>query len=66
MCHYGCYAALTWNIDDLIPPSERYIYNFSSKQELKKWHLYSDSQYGGLSSAALEITNAGKEQSGTG
>ncbi|MFS7924422.1 hypothetical protein Hanom_Chr03g00272371 [Helianthus anomalus] len=34
MCHYGCYVALTWNIDDLIPPSERYIHNFSSKQEL--------------------------------
>ncbi|MFS7888636.1 putative complex I intermediate-associated protein 30 [Helianthus anomalus] len=40
-------AAFTWNIDDLIPPSERYIYNFSSKEELKKWHLYSDSQYEG-------------------
>lgn len=39
--------ALTWNIDDLIPPSERFIYNFNSKQELKKWHLYSDSEYGG-------------------
>nr|GEZ04514.1 probable complex I intermediate-associated protein 30 [Tanacetum cinerariifolium] len=58
--------ALTWNIEDLIPPSERFIYNFDSKDELKKWHLYSDSEYGGLSSAALEITDIGKEQSGTG
>nr|GMC68624.1 probable complex I intermediate-associated protein 30 [Ipomoea batatas] len=47
--------ALTWNLEDLIPPSERYIFNFNSKDELKKWHLYSDSEYGGLSSASLEI-----------
>ncbi|KAL4584458.1 hypothetical protein LXL04_009060 [Taraxacum kok-saghyz] len=56
--------ALSWNLDDMLPPSERFIYNFSSKEELKKWHLYSDSEYGGLSSAALEITDAGNEQSG--
>nr|GMC72064.1 probable complex I intermediate-associated protein 30 [Ipomoea batatas] len=47
--------ALTWNLEDLIPPIERYIFNFNSKDELKKWHLYSDSEYGGLSSASLEI-----------
>ncbi|VFQ85855.1 unnamed protein product [Cuscuta campestris] len=47
--------ALTWNLEDLIPPSERYIFNFSSKDELKRWHLYSDSEYGGRSSASLEI-----------
>ncbi|KAL4564761.1 hypothetical protein LXL04_028832 [Taraxacum kok-saghyz] len=56
--------ALSWNLDDMLPPSERFIYNFSSEEELKKWHLYSDSEYGGLSSAALEITDAGNEQSG--
>ncbi|KAL4579638.1 hypothetical protein LXL04_015793 [Taraxacum kok-saghyz] len=56
--------ALSWNLDDMLPPSERFIYNFSSNEELKKWHLYSDSEYGGLSSAALEITDAGNEQSG--
>ncbi|KAF7813992.1 putative complex I intermediate-associated protein 30 [Senna tora] len=48
--------ALAWNVDDLMPPAERYIFNFNSKEELKKWHLYSDSEYGGLSSASLEIT----------
>ncbi|GMH29783.1 hypothetical protein Nepgr_031626 [Nepenthes gracilis] len=49
--------ALTWNVEDLMPPSEKYIFNFNSKEELKRWHLYSDSEYGGLSSAALEITD---------
>ncbi|PKA61834.1 putative complex I intermediate-associated protein 30 [Apostasia shenzhenica] len=44
-----------WNIDDLMPPSEKYIFSFKSMEELKKWHLYSDSEYGGLSSASLEI-----------
>ncbi|RXH67607.1 hypothetical protein DVH24_027754 [Malus domestica] len=47
--------ALTWNVEDLVPPTERFIFNFNSKDELKKWHLYSDSEYGGLSSASLEI-----------
>ncbi|XP_056176207.1 probable complex I intermediate-associated protein 30 isoform X2 [Syzygium oleosum] len=51
--------ALTWNVDDLIPPSEKSIFNFNSKEELKRWHLYSDSEYGGLSSASLEINNVG-------
>ncbi|CAI0419264.1 unnamed protein product [Linum tenue] len=48
--------ALTWNLEDLMPPSERLIFSFNSKEELKKWHLYSDSEYGGLSSASLEIS----------
>ncbi|CAH9104903.1 unnamed protein product [Cuscuta epithymum] len=39
--------ALTWNLEDLTPPRERLIFNFNSKAELKKWHLYSDSEYGG-------------------
>ncbi|CAH9104902.1 unnamed protein product [Cuscuta epithymum] len=47
--------ALTWNLEDLTPPRERLIFNFNSKAELKKWHLYSDSEYGGMSSASLEI-----------
>ncbi|XP_024027384.1 probable complex I intermediate-associated protein 30 isoform X1 [Morus notabilis] len=56
--------ALTWNVEDLVLPTERYIFNFNSNEELKKWHLYSDSEYGGLSSASLEITDAGKGLSG--
>lgn len=32
-----------------MPPSERYVFSFNSKEELKKWHLYSDSEYGGMS-----------------
>lgn len=51
--------ALSWNVEDLMPPSERYVFNFNSREELKRWHLYSDSEYGGLSSASLEITDAG-------
>ncbi|PAN28718.1 hypothetical protein GQ55_5G174200 [Panicum hallii var. hallii] len=60
--------ALVWSSDDLIPPSERYIFNFNSKDELKRWHLYSDSEYGGLSAASLEITDstAGPDTSLTG
>lgn len=56
--------ALTWNVENWIPPSERYIFNFNSKEELKKWHLYSDSEYGGMSSASLEIMDAGNGLSG--
>ncbi|KAK6775543.1 hypothetical protein RDI58_026544 [Solanum bulbocastanum] len=58
--------ALAWNIEDLVPPSERYIFNFSSKDELKNWHLYSDSEYGGLSSAALEIKDTGNGSTSVG
>ncbi|CAH1448757.1 unnamed protein product [Lactuca virosa] len=51
--------ALSWNVNDMFPLSERFIYNFNSKEELKKWHLYSVSEYG-----ELEITDAGNQQSG--
>ncbi|PQM34783.1 putative complex I intermediate-associated protein 30 [Prunus yedoensis var. nudiflora] len=51
--------ALTWNVEDLVPPTERYIFNFNLKDEPKKWLLYSDSEYGGLSSASLEIPDTG-------
>ncbi|XP_061375231.1 probable complex I intermediate-associated protein 30 isoform X1 [Gastrolobium bilobum] len=46
------------NLDDLMPPPEKYIFSFNSKQELSKWHLYSDSEFGGLSSASLQITQS--------
>ncbi|KAG8380203.1 hypothetical protein BUALT_Bualt07G0169000 [Buddleja alternifolia] len=58
--------ALTWNLEDMVPPSERYIFRFDSKEELKRWHLYSDSEYGGLSSASLQITDSVNGSSGTG
>ncbi|GAA0163935.1 hypothetical protein LIER_19688 [Lithospermum erythrorhizon] len=58
--------ALTWNAEDLIPPAEKYIFGFNSKDEIKKWHLYSDSEYGGLSSASLEITDAEEGSTSTG
>ncbi|KAJ4717724.1 NADH:ubiquinone oxidoreductase intermediate-associated protein 30, partial [Melia azedarach] len=51
---------------ELMPPNERYIFNFSSKEELKKWHLYSDSEYGGLSLASLEIADSGNGLNGIG
>ncbi|OMO70567.1 hypothetical protein CCACVL1_18806 [Corchorus capsularis] len=56
--------ALTWNVEDWIPPAEKCIFNFNSKEELKKWHLYSDSEYGGLSTASLEIKDDGNKSSG--
>lgn len=40
--------ALSGNLEELMPPTERYIFNFNSKEELKRWHLYSDSEYGGM------------------
>ncbi|KAL6560015.1 hypothetical protein OROGR_005132 [Orobanche gracilis] len=58
--------ALTWNLEDLVPPSERFVFKFDSKEELKRWHLYSDSEYGGLSSASLEINESTNGSSGTG
>jgi NADH dehydrogenase [ubiquinone] 1 alpha subcomplex assembly factor 1 len=39
--------AISGSFDDLMPPPEKYIFNFNSKQELNKWHLYSDSEFGG-------------------
>ncbi|XP_043705017.1 probable complex I intermediate-associated protein 30 isoform X2 [Telopea speciosissima] len=47
--------ALTWNAEDLIPPSEKYIFRFNSMEELKRWHLYSDSEYGGIFSGNLAL-----------
>ncbi|CAI0473116.1 unnamed protein product [Linum tenue] len=47
--------ALTWNLEDLMPPPERLIFSFNSKEELKKWHLYSDSEYGGVFSGNLSV-----------
>ncbi|KAK2970023.1 hypothetical protein RJ640_008363 [Escallonia rubra] len=60
------FVALTWNAEDLVPPIEKCIFNFNSKEELKKWHLYSDSEYGGLSSASLEISDAVNGSTGVG
>ncbi|XP_042967777.1 probable complex I intermediate-associated protein 30 isoform X2 [Carya illinoinensis] len=56
--------AIAWNAEDLMPPAERYIFTFNSKEELKRWHLYSDSEYGGLSSASLEIKESENGLSG--
>ncbi|KAM3747029.1 hypothetical protein ACB098_05G007700 [Castanea mollissima] len=56
--------ALTWSAEDLMPPTERHIFSFNSKEELKKWHLYSDSEYGGFSSASLEIKESENGLSG--
>ncbi|XP_078152424.1 NADH:ubiquinone oxidoreductase intermediate-associated protein 30 isoform X3 [Carex rostrata] len=43
----------TW--EDLMPPSEKVVFHFNSKDEISRWHLYADSELGGLSSASLEI-----------
>ncbi|KAL8159980.1 hypothetical protein V2J09_001517 [Rumex salicifolius] len=42
-----------------MPPTEKLIFSFKSKQALQRWHLYSDSELGGLSSASLEIADSG-------
>lgn len=31
----------------MMPASEKCIFNFNSEEEINKWHLYSDSEYGG-------------------
>lgn len=49
---------ISGNLDELMPPPERPIFSFNSKKELSKWHLYSDSEFGGLSSASLQITES--------
>ncbi|XP_042418370.1 probable complex I intermediate-associated protein 30 isoform X1 [Zingiber officinale] len=54
--------ALAWNVEDLMPPSEKFVFNFNSKEELKRWHLHSDSEFGGLSTASLEITDVGSNE----
>ncbi|KAM0947962.1 putative complex I intermediate-associated protein 30 [Dioscorea sansibarensis] len=56
--------ALAWNVEDLMPPTEKIVFDFNSKESLKRWHLYSDSEYGGLSSASLEIADSGSGLSG--
>ncbi|KAG6493990.1 hypothetical protein ZIOFF_049003 [Zingiber officinale] len=55
-------TALAWNVEDLMPPSEKFVFNFNSKEELKRWHLHSDSEFGGLSTASLEITDVGSNE----
>ncbi|XP_057770743.1 probable complex I intermediate-associated protein 30 [Salvia miltiorrhiza] len=58
--------ALLWKPEDLLPPSERYIFKFDTKEELKRWHLYADSEFNGLSSASLQIQESTNGSSGTG
>ncbi|CAN6935157.1 unnamed protein product [Brassica oleracea] len=58
--------SLTWELEEMVPPVEKCIFKFSSKEDLKRWHLYSDSEYGGLSSASLEIKDGGNGSDCTG
>jgi len=48
-------TAISGSFDDLMPPPEKYIFNFNSKQELTKWHLYSDSEFGGTLFFVAEV-----------
>ncbi|CAN0914304.1 Probable complex I intermediate-associated protein 30 [Linum grandiflorum] len=50
--------ALKGNLEELMPPSERVIFGFNSKEELKRWHLYSDSEYGGVVPFQFTIKHA--------
>ncbi|CAL9066658.1 unnamed protein product [Musa banksii] len=45
--------ALAWNVDHPMAPSEIFVFNFNSKEELKRWHLYSDSVYGGCINSSI-------------
>ncbi|CAH2066925.1 unnamed protein product [Thlaspi arvense] len=58
--------ALTWELEEWVPPVEKSIFKFNSKEDLKTWHLYSDSEYGGLSFASLEIKDGGNGSDCTG
>ncbi|XP_018466833.2 probable complex I intermediate-associated protein 30 [Raphanus sativus] len=58
--------ALTWELEEMVPAAEKCIFKFRSKEDLKRWHLYSDSEYGGLSLASLEIKDGGNGSGCTG
>lgn len=56
--------ALSWKLEELAPPAELRIFSFQTKDDLRRWNLYADSEYGGLSSASLEIK--GNDEQATG
>jgi len=56
--------ALSWKLEDLAPPTELCIFSFQTKDDLRRWNLYADSEYGGLSSASLEIKGTDKQATG--
>ncbi|KAI5073775.1 hypothetical protein GOP47_0011788 [Adiantum capillus-veneris] len=47
--------AVAWKFEELQPPKELSLFRFSSQDDLRKWIVHSDSDYGGLSSAGLEL-----------
>jgi hypothetical protein len=44
---------LTPPVRDPHPPLERLLYSFSTPEDLARWTLYSDAEYGGATTAAL-------------
>ncbi|XP_057810267.1 probable complex I intermediate-associated protein 30 [Salvia miltiorrhiza] len=56
--------ALLWKPEDLLPPSERYIFKFDTKEELKRWHLYTDSMASGAGLGQESDESSGREQIG--
>ena len=38
------------------PPSERLLYSFGSAQELARWKVFTDQEYGGRSTAELALS----------
>jgi hypothetical protein len=38
------------------PPSERLLYSFGSAQELARWKVFTDQEYGGRSTAELTLS----------
>jgi len=56
--------ALSWKLEDLAPLTELCIFSFQTKDDLRRWNLYADSEYGGLSSASLEIKGTDKQATG--
>jgi hypothetical protein len=40
------------------PQAERLLYSFASQEDLKLWTVFSDTEYGGKSTAQLELSGS--------
>ncbi|GBG81816.1 hypothetical protein CBR_g33997 [Chara braunii] len=50
--------------DMIYPPSERELFRFASESDLRRWVVYSDSQYGGQTEASLSLNVDGRNTTG--
>jgi hypothetical protein len=42
------FSVLKGSWEDMMPSSEKCVFHFNSKDQIEKWHLYSDSELGGI------------------